>query len=58
MGLDDNYKRAVIKLANKEIPDLTNALNRFLENEERLIRAMSDLARALRNMPRSVRMRP
>jgi len=66
MGLDENYKRAVIKLANKEIPDLTKALNQFCDinhfpvgkDLERLIDAMNNLGRQLNLMPRSVKMRP
>lgn len=51
MGLDENYKRAVIKLANKEMPQVIRVL-------EEHTRAMKELTRAINNMPRSIRMHP
>jgi len=51
MGLDENYKRAIIKLANKDIDRLIKVL-------EAHSRAMDNLARQINLMPRSVRMHP
>lgn len=66
MGLDDNYKRAMIRLANKELPEFAEELKELNRNLgtlqtvpiSKLISAMDNLARQINLMPRSVRMRP
>lgn len=49
--LENNYKKAFIKYVNVRLPEQIKAMNAHTE-------AMKDLARQIRLMPRSVRMRP